>query len=61
MGENVLVETSDEVELGSGEREARLLQLDGDGHLTRASVHWEMGNLDQSKAARFHMYNTSTE
>lgn len=49
MGENILVQAGDEVELGSGECEARLLQLNGDGHLTRASVHWEMGDLDKRK------------
>lgn len=51
MGEDVLVEAGDEVELGGGEREARFLQLDGDGHLTRASVHREMGDLDRRKAS----------
>lgn len=51
MGEDVLVQAGDEFELGCGEREARLLQLDGDGHLTRASVHREMGDLDRKKAS----------
>lgn len=47
MGEDVLVQAGDELELGVGEHEAGLLQLNGDGHLTRASVHWEMGDLDR--------------
>ena len=51
MREDVLVQAGDEVELGGGERETRLLQLDGDGHLTRAGVHREMGNLDRRKAS----------
>ncbi len=51
MGEDVLVQAGDEVELGGGERKARLLQLDGDGHLTRASVHREMGDLDRRKTS----------
>lgn len=53
MGEDVLVQAGDEVELGSGECKARLLQLDGDGHLTRASVHREMGDLDRRKTSVF--------
>lgn len=50
MGEDVLVQASDKVQLGGGEREARLPQLDGDGHLARASVHREMGDLDKGRA-----------
>lgn len=49
MGEDVLVQTGNEVKLGCCEHEARLLQLNGDGHLTRAGVHWEMGDLERSK------------
>lgn len=45
MGEDVLMHAGDEVQLGRAEREARLLQLDGDGHLARASVHREMRDL----------------
>lgn len=45
MGENVLVQAGDEVKLGGGEGEARLLQFNGDGHLTRASIHREMWDL----------------
>lgn len=40
-----MVQASDEVKLGSSEQEARLLQLDGDGHLAGASVHWKMWDL----------------
>lgn len=45
MREDVLVEAGDEVKLGGVQEEPRLLELDGDGHLTRASVNWEMGDL----------------
>lgn len=45
MGEDILVQTGNQVELGSSECEARLLQFDGDGNLTRASVDWEVGYL----------------
>lgn len=50
VGEDVLVQAGDQVQLAGTEEETRLLQLDGDGHLTRASVHWEMRNL-QTEAA----------
>lgn len=55
MGENVLVETRYEVELGSGECEAGLLELNGDGHLTGSSVHRKMGNLDGRIAGYFYV------
>lgn len=45
MGEDILVQAGNQVELGSSKREARLLQFDGDGNLTRASVDWEVGYL----------------
>lgn len=45
MREDVLVQAGDKIELGSSECKARFLQLDGDGHLTRASVHREMWDL----------------
>lgn len=45
MGEDVLVEASDEVKLAGIEEETRLLQLDGDRHLAGASVNWEVRNL----------------
>lgn len=51
MGEDVLVQAGDEVELCGAEREARFLQLDGDGYLTRASVHREMWDLDRRTAS----------
>lgn len=53
MGKDVLVQAGDEVELGTSEREARLLQLNGDGHLTRAGVHREMGDLDREESIGF--------
>lgn len=34
MREDVLVQAGDELELNSGQCEARLLQLNGDGYLT---------------------------
>lgn len=46
VGEDVLVEASDQVKLAGLEEKPRLLQLDGDGHFTRASVNWEMRNLE---------------
>lgn len=60
MGEDVLVQAGDELELCSGECEARLLQLDGDGHLTRASVHWEMGDLDRKTMSVLEAINKRT-
>lgn len=45
VAEDVLVEASDQVKLAGIEEETRLLQLDGDGHFTGASVNWEMRNL----------------
>lgn len=50
MGEDVLVQAGDEVELGGAECEVRLLQLNGDGHLPRASVHREMWDLERGRA-----------
>lgn len=49
MGKDVLVQSCDEVKLGISEGEARLLQLNGDRHLTRASVHWEIRDLSQEE------------
>lgn len=40
-----MVQACDEVQLSCSEREAGFLQLNGDGHLTRASVHWKMRDL----------------
>lgn len=40
-----MVQASNEVKLSCSEREAGFLQLDGDGHLAGASVHWEMWDL----------------
>lgn len=40
-----MVQAGDEVKLSRSEREAGFLQLDGDGHLTGASVHGEMWDL----------------
>lgn len=40
-----MVQASDEVKLSRGEREAGFLQLDGDGHLAGARVHWKMWDL----------------
>lgn len=40
-----MVQASDEVQLRRAQREAALLQLDGDGDLAGASVHREMGDL----------------
>lgn len=48
MGEDVLVQAGDEVQLSGTEREARLLQLNGDGHLAGASVHRKVGNLEKN-------------
>lgn len=45
VGEDVLVEARGELQLRLRELEARLLQLDGDGHLPRARVHREVGDL----------------
>lgn len=45
VGEDVLVQAGDQVKLAGIEEETRLLQLNGDGHLARAGVHWEMRNL----------------
>ena len=46
VGEDVLMEARDELQLRRRQREARLLQLDGDGDLPRARVHWEVGDLE---------------
>lgn len=45
VGEDVLVQTGDQLKLAGLEEETRFLQLDGDGHLPRARVNWEMRNL----------------
>lgn len=46
MREDVLVQASDELQLGRAQSEARLQQLYGDGHFAGAGVHGEMGNLE---------------
>lgn len=52
VGEDVLVEASDQVKLAGIEEETRLLQLDGDGHFARASVNREMRNLQTEQRTR---------
>lgn len=44
--EDVLVQASDELQLGRAQSEARLQQLYGDGHLTGAGIHREMRDLE---------------
>lgn len=43
-----MVQACDEVQLSCGQGEAGFLQLNGDGHLTGASVHWKMWDLVES-------------
>lgn len=47
VGEDVLVQACDQLQLRGRQREARALQLDGDGHLARARVHREVGDLEE--------------
>lgn len=46
MREDVLVQASDELQLGRAQREARLQQLYGDGNFAGAGIHREMRNLE---------------
>lgn len=47
VGEDVLVQACDQLQLRRRQREARALQLDGDGHLARPRVHREVGDLEE--------------
>ena len=61
VGEDVLVEARDQLQLRRREREARLLQLDGDGDLPRARVHREVGDLEGGKGTLLTVGHCSVE
>lgn len=52
MREYILVEPGNQLEHLERQREARLLQLDGDGDLSRAGVHRKVRDLSTKKTKR---------